>query len=111
MKLLAKETIQYGENGQTAKPGETFEIDEKKYPDSVEQLLESGHAAKPGTKEATTSSGDKKTGPLPDDFPGRAALAEAKINTYAQLRAAGDPTTIPGIGEATAEKIAEAMKD
>lgn len=49
-------------------------------------------------------------GPLPDDFPGRSALADAGINTYAQLRAAGDVTEIAGIGAATDAKITEALK-
>ena len=55
-----------------------------------------------------TTSGEKKNGPLPDDFPGRAALAEADINTYAQARKA-DFTQVPGIVDATARKIAEAL--
>jgi len=48
-------------------------------------------------------------GKLPEDFPGHAALAEAGINTYAQLRKAGDVTEVSGIGPATAKKIAEAL--
>ena len=49
-------------------------------------------------------------GKLPEDFPGHAALLEAGIHTYAQLRKAGELTEIPGIGEATAAKIAEALE-
>lgn len=49
-------------------------------------------------------------GHLPEDFPGYAALAEAGINTYGQLRKLEDVQAIPGIGPATAEKIAEALE-
>lgn len=49
-------------------------------------------------------------GKLPEDFPGHAALADAGINTYGQLAKVEDVTTIPGIGEATAAKIAEALQ-
>mgnify|MGYP003577716263 CR=1 FL=1 len=48
-------------------------------------------------------------GKLPEDFPGHAALSEAGINTFAQLRKAGDVTEISGIGPATAAKIAERL--
>ncbi|HEV8670992.1 MAG TPA: hypothetical protein VGS01_09695 [Candidatus Limnocylindria bacterium] len=60
-----------------------------------------------GTAASTTPTA--RSGKLPDDFPGRQALAEADIKTYAQLRAAGDPTEIPGIGPVTAEKIKAAL--
>lgn len=49
-------------------------------------------------------------GKLPSDFPGHAALAKAGINTYGQLAKVQDLTTIPGIAEPTAAKIAEARK-
>jgi len=52
-----------------------------------------------------------KQGKLPEDFPGHAALAEAGINTFNQLRKAGDVTEIPGIGPATAEKIQAALEE
>jgi hypothetical protein len=45
MKLIAKATISYGPNA-VAAPGDTFELDEKKYPESVAQLLASGEAEK-----------------------------------------------------------------
>lgn len=48
-------------------------------------------------------------GKLPEDFPGFTALDTAGIHTYAQLRKAGDVTEVPGIGEVTAGKIAEAL--
>jgi len=54
-----------------------------------------------------------KKGPLPDDFPGRAALAGAAINTFAQVRKARDSKEglkgITGIGDATANAIEEAL--
>jgi hypothetical protein len=105
VRLTAKTTIAYdngdGTGSHTAKPGDTFELDEKKYPESYKHLLESGDA------EETT----RKSGPLPDDFPGRAALETAGIDTYGKLRQAGDVTSVPGIGEATAKKIAAELKD
>ena len=48
-------------------------------------------------------------GKLPEDFPGKTELAEAGINTYAQLRKHGDVTDVDGIGPATAAKIKEAL--
>jgi hypothetical protein len=138
-KLVAVETIKYGptrdDKGnevppKMAMPGETFEIDEKIYPDAADQLLELGHAAKPGSPEAAKAKADadaaKKaapaatpapaapahaTGTLPDDFPGRAALAAEGIDTYAKLRAYGDVTAVPGVGAATAAKISAALAD
>jgi hypothetical protein len=51
MKLIAKESIKYGPSADdVAQPGTTFELDEKKYPESVAQLLESGAAEKPAPK-------------------------------------------------------------
>jgi len=134
MKLVAVETIKYGPTkddkgndapAKIANPGDTFEIDD----DGAEQLLELGHAAKPGSPEAAKAKADadakKKaapapasaassavaTGPLPDDFPGRAALDAEGIDTYAKLRAYGNVTAVPGIGAATAAKISAALAD
>lgn len=55
----------------------------------------------------------EQKGPLPEDFPGRAALAGAGINTFAQLRKARDSkeglTGVTGVGAATAAAIEEAL--
>ena len=53
-------------------------------------------------------------GKLAEDFPGRAALDEAGHGTYAKVRALtgkGEKwwADVPGIGEATATKITEAI--
>lgn len=66
---------------------------------------------KPKDIVAPVSIVEVKQGKLPENFPGHAALAEADINTYAQLRKAGDIKEVPGIGKATAAKIAEALND
>jgi hypothetical protein len=68
------------------------------------------HVKVGGAPEAAppaTNGGAK--GALPDDFPGRSALSDAGVNTYAQLRKAGDVTALPGIGSATEAKIAAAL--
>lgn len=49
-------------------------------------------------------------GKLPEGFPGLAALEAAGITTYAGVRNAGELTSIPGIGDATAKSIDEAME-
>lgn len=73
----------------------------------------------PTTKKTTTpatpptpsgGAAAPKSGALPDDFPGVVYLLEAGIATYAQARKVEDFTTIPGIGESTAEKIKAALK-
>lgn len=59
-------------------------------------------------EEAEASSELK--GKLPEDFPGHAALEAEGITTYAKVRKQLDSITeVPGIGDATAEKIREAM--
>jgi hypothetical protein len=54
-----------------------------------------------------------KPGKLPEDFPGHQALADAGINTFARARKQRDSkdglTGVPGIGDATATKIEEAL--
>lgn len=52
---------------------------------------------------------DELQGKLPDGFPNKAALEAAGITTYAQLRKAGDVTSIEGIGPASKEKIDAAI--
>lgn len=47
MKLIAKETIKYGKDGEIAQPGEAFDCPEG----SAAQLLELGHAEKPSGKK------------------------------------------------------------
>jgi hypothetical protein len=75
-------------------------------------------AAKAAEKDGVIT-GDEKVveelkGSLPDDFPGRQALADEGINTYNQLRHRRDSEEglkgIPGIGAATIVKIEEALK-
>ena len=48
---------------------------------------------------------------LPEDFPGYAALTEAGIHTYAQVRATENLIEISGIGPVTVEKIAERLSE
>jgi hypothetical protein len=106
--------------GSTVKPdgtgvvekGSVFEVTEN---DAV-QLERLGYAERTGkdTSEPTTATPDAGDlrGQLPEDFPGKAALAEAGINTYGQLRKyTGDLTEISGIGPATAEKIKDAISE
>ena len=72
--------------------------------EGVEQAEEMG-------EDVGASVSAPKQGKLPEDFPGHAALAEAGINTFGQLRKAGDVTEIEGIGPATAKKIEEALEE
>lgn len=53
-------------------------------------------------------------GKLPEDFPGHSALEAEGLTTYAKVRKrieAGTLTEVAGIGDATAEKIQEAMNE
>lgn len=51
-----------------------------------------------------------KQGRLPEDFPSRAALAAADINTFAQVRnLKGDYSEIAGVGPARAAEIDAAL--
>jgi len=47
---------------------------------------------------------------LPEDFPGLAALKEAGVLTFGQLRVVESLTSIKGIGEATATEVMAAAK-
>lgn len=76
----------------------------------------SQHPSRPdeADTESEEDSGAQKKGRLPEDFPGYAALDEAGEATYAKVRKRiekGTLTEIPGIGEATAQKIEEAVKE
>ena len=48
---------------------------------------------------------------LPEDFPGREALAAAGIDTVEGVAELADPTAIDGIGAATAKKIVTALAE
>lgn len=91
---------------------------------AAEQALEDAKAAQlEAEKKLAAAGGDTsapapapaattKSGPLPDDFPGVTNLRDAGITTYAKVRAVADKdelTTIPGIGQATADKIKAAL--
>lgn len=92
--------------------GEGYFIESAEIPESVpaEPSVSAivGGVIEPRDKSAVVEK--SLQGKLPEDFPGFAALAAADIHTYAQVRNAGEVTAIPGIGDATAGKIAEAMK-
>lgn len=61
-------------------------------------------------QKAIAEAAKEKKGKLPEDFPGYSALEAEGITTYAKLRKRLDGITeVPGIGDATAEKIREAM--
>jgi hypothetical protein len=64
-----------------------------------------------GEAAGDEDSASTKRGKLPEDFPGRAALEEAGITSYGKLRAVKDLTELPGIGDATAKKIEEALNE
>ena len=75
-----------------------------------DELVERAADAAPA--QAGDRSGAELSGKLPEDFPGRVALAAADITTYAQLRKhTGELTDIAGIGPATAEKIKDAISE
>jgi hypothetical protein len=64
--------------------------------------------------ESDESAGTALRGKLPDGFPGKAALEAEGHTTYAKVRALhekGTLTDVPGIAEATAAKIAEALEE
>lgn len=88
--------------------------------DAERAIMEAAHSVEfapmiaEETEEESEEPKPEQKGPLPDDFPGRAALAGAGINTFAQLHKARDSkeglTGLTGVGEATATKIEEALK-
>ena len=74
--------------------------------------VQEGGAVEEVIEEPVAESAELK-GRLPDNFPGHAALSEAGIHTYHQLRKqqAGEGlTAVPGIGDVTAEHIEDALK-
>lgn len=61
-----------------------------------------------GGDASLEGEGDAKRGKLPEDFPGRAALEEADLGTYAKVRKAKERDElkdVAGIGPATIERI------
>jgi hypothetical protein len=83
------------------------------HPDAVASHMAAGWYVAPHQEQSTSEGSvevpEELKGKLPEDFPGYAALVDAGIHTYAQLRKAGDITEVPGIRKATAAKIAEAI--
>jgi hypothetical protein len=75
-----------------------------------EEKAATGESAGDGD-DAETSAASSKRGKLPEDFPGRVALEEAGVTTYGQVRKVKDLTELPGIGDATAAKIEEALAE
>lgn len=53
---------------------------------------------------------DESAEPIPDDFPGRRALAAAGVSTFAELRGLDDVTQIKGIGPKLAERIGDELE-
>lgn len=48
---------------------------------------------------------------LPEELPGREAFIKAGIETLDEVKALEDPTEVTGIGDATAEELAEWIAD
>lgn len=69
-------------------------------------------ASKAGEMKAAESGAPLGPDELPADFPGREALAEAKLTTYAAVRPLSRDLLIElkGIGEKTADAILDALK-
>jgi hypothetical protein len=106
--------------GNTAVPPEleSHEVTAKPTAEAIEDIDPESHPSSPVAGEVADEdegdTGKKLRGKLPDDFPGATALTEAGHGTYAKARALvakGDKwyADIPGIGEATAVKIEEAL--
>lgn len=82
-------------------------------PPTTETALAASDSLKADSPDTSTDPANELpmlNGPLPDGFPGRAKLADAGINTYAQVRKAEDGLEqIEGIGPQTATQIREAL--
>lgn len=82
-------------------------------PPTTETALAASDSLKADSPDTSTDPANeppKLKGQLPDDFPGRAKLADAGINTYAQARKAEEGLEqIEGIGPQTATQIRAAL--
>lgn len=79
-------------------------------PGATEPQLRAKVLTSEGTAEAEGAGAPQLKGKLPEDFPGHSALEAAGITTYAKVRKQLESLTeVDGIGDATAEKIREAM--
>ena len=92
----------YGVGGKYYGPGKGIEV-----PLSVARSL--GKVPAPETTAAQAAPAPVGDG-LPDDFPGRAQLVAAGLDTMSAVRAHEDLTQVEGIGPATAGKIQEALE-
>jgi len=70
-----------------------------------------GYNGTASKKEPKDQAPVKKSGPLPEDFPGLKALSAAGVETYEDLSAMDKESVleIPGIGASTYEDIANAV--
>lgn len=81
----------------------------KMYDHEAAQAEVNGLAEPVEEAEAATDPGTDE--PLPEDFPGRAALIADEIQTIAAVRSVEDLTSIKGIGDTTAKAITEALAE
>lgn len=85
----------------------TLRIRERLTGDPAQENLE--HLEGAFSRRAVAEEPQSDPDALPDGFPGKAPLEEHGITTFTQLRAVEKLTDIPGIGDATAAKIEEAL--
>ena len=81
-------------------PAESLDVAHAQGPDSHRAVVVASREQRAEKEEQA----DAET-TLPADFPGLRALHEAGIQTYEQVRAIEDLTSIKGIGNATADAI------
>jgi len=93
--------VGHAEAAQMATVREEFRVDKTS--------VLSGQMIRSTLRKDGTTTHEHLKGPLPKDFPAHDLLHEAGINTYTQLSKIDDFTSIPGIGPATAEKIANRL--